>query len=1158
MTEELEKVKPVVVIGAGIAGIQAALDLGESGVPVVLIEKKPSVGGIMAALDKTFPTLDCSICIEAPIMNEAMNHPNITVKTLAEVIGIEGEVGNFTLSIKEKNRFVSSECTRCQDCEPVCPQILPNEFDHGIGVRKAIYTPFAQAEPGAYAVDLDACLNNPPNYIPCSLCTDACKPKAIDFTSPPEEVYTLEATSIIIATGFEMLDSGIIKEYGYMDHKDILTSMEFERMVNAAGPTEGELMRPSNKEHPHSVLFVLCVGSRDQRYCSYCSRVCCMYSIKEAYQAKDHGIDKVDVLYMDIRAYGKGFDEFYERTIKEGVNYIRGRPAKIDTDGDQPKVVYENTETGEIITDSYDMVILAPALLPSRGTSDLAEMLGLDLDMDGFIETNNYDGMSVATSKDGIYVAGCAAGPKDIPDSVVQAGAAAAAAMTHVLKRYWPEVHYEETIATDGEERIGVFVCDCGSNIAGVIDVPGVVNFAGTLDKVLHTEEVQFACAGSTTSRISEIIKEKGLNRIVIAACSPKTHTNTFARAMQEAGLNKYMLTMSNIRNQSSWVHKKEPEKATVKARDMVRMSVENAKHLEPLKELVLPVTQNALVVGGGATGLAAAWNLGKQGYETHLIEKSDKLGGILNDLTTIAPDGADAKNILKKMIKQVEDAGVNIHIGTTVSTISGAVGNYSVTLSNGVTFDVGAMVMAYGASYYKPTSFGYGEVKNVCTNLDLDGDINRDEKNITFLNCVGSRFDDKGCSRYCCTTTMHQALQLREMGKNVTVLYKDIRTYSRHAEELYYEASRSGVAFIQYPQGDNPEETAKFDNGNVIIYDELLSAEVAIPTDLLVLVTGVSAPTDHGVADMLKISKTTDDFLLELHPKLAPVEAAIKGIYMGGNVRGPVTLEEAITQGLSAAAKASNLLAKDTVNKEPLMAIIEPDKCTGCSLCEKACTFNAIKITEIVTERSKQRAEKAIAEGKEPRKPQFVREVIEAACTGCGNCAGACGDAAIIMPSFTDEQVNAQIEQALLENPEEKVIVFACNWCSYAGADQAGIAKIQYPPSSRVIRTMCSARINEKFVNNAFELGAGAVLLTGCRLTETGSDCHYNYANVNADQRYKRWKKKLPRKGIDPDRLQLQWVSAAEGSVLAKKLYVMQDVIDKYQETLKKGDGGD
>ncbi|MHA2168835.1 MAG: hydrogenase iron-sulfur subunit [Candidatus Kariarchaeaceae archaeon] len=1122
---KIEDRNPVMIVGGGVAGIQASIDLGEAGVAVLMIDKSPAIGGKMAALDKNFPTLDCSICIEAPLMSEAMNHKNVEVRSLTEVVGVEGEVGNYTVTLKETQRYVTDECTRCDDCVQVCPQVLPNEFDEGMGWRKAIYTPFQQAEPGPYVIDMDDCLNNPPNYIPCERCVEACLPKCIDFNLPPERTYDVNVSSIIVATGFDQFDPAIIPEYSYGKHPDILTSMEYERMLNAAGPTEGHIIRPSNHEEPENVLFVLCVGSRDQRYCSYCSRVCCMYSIKEAYQTVDHGVKDVTVLYMDIRAYGKGFDEFHDRTLKEGIKYIRGRPAKIGTAGEKPMVTYENTETGELVNEEFDLIVLAPALLPSAGTSEIADLMGLDIDMDGYIESRDVQGLTVGTSREGIYVAGCASGPKDIPDSVTEAGAAAAAAMTHVTERFWPEEVYEETIDPHGEEKIGVFICDCGSNIAGTVKVPDVVDYASTLDNVIHSEEVMFACAGSTCAKISETIKEKGLNRLVVAACSPKTHDPTFQRAVAQAGLNKYLYEMSNIRNHNSWVHKKEPELATSKAKDMVRMSIEKSKLLVPLKESVLPVTQVGLVIGGGPAGMAAAWNLGLQGFETHLVESSDKLGGMLNELDRLAPSGAEAKVVLKKMLSDVEKADVNVHLNTTVEAISGAVGNYNVTLSDGQEFVAGGIVLAYGATAYEPVSFNYGENPQVLTNLDLESSLEtRKEQNITFLGCVGSRVDEKGCSRYCCSTMIYQALKLREMGKKVTVLYKDIRTYTRHAEEMYFEACNKGVVFVQIPQLIDAEEHVVFEDGNVIAFDELLDSKVAIPTDLLVLTVGVCPPKDHSVADMLKVSKTTDDFLLELHPKLAPVEAAVNGVYMAGSVRGAVDLSEAISQGLAAAAKAADLLAKDTTIKKPLTAIIEADKCTGCMRCVKVCPFNAIE-----------------GEKKQPH------VVIEAACTGCGTCAGECPEAAIIMPGFTDEQIMVQIDEALHEDPEDKVLVFACNWCSYAGADQAGIAKIQYPPSSRIIRTMCSARIGKKFVERAFEKDAGAVLMTGCRLTEKGSDCHYNFANVHTKKRYDRWVKQLQRQqGVHPDRLQLQWVSAAEGNVLAKKLYEMEKVLEK------------
>ena len=1117
----------VLIIGGGIAGIKAALDLAEAGIHVIMVEKSPTIGGKMALLDKVFPTLDCSICIEAPMMSEVINHPNITVYTLSEVIGLDGEPGNFKVKILKKPRYVTDECTRCGKCSDVCSELVPNIFDGGLSYRKAIYTPFSQAEPGAYVIDIEHCLNDPPNYLPCDKCINACEVKAIDF-SMKEEVVEENVAAIIVAVGYSLLDPSVIPNYNYGKYPDIITSFELDRMLNASGPTAGHILRPSDGKEPEHVLLVTCVGSRDARIVDYCSGFCCMYTLKHSIQLVEHGIKNVSILFMDIRAYGKGFERFYERAKEEGVNILRGRLAAVEQENGKLIAYYEDVETGRVKKIEADMIALATAALPNNDLAKLANILGIELDKDGFIKTLAEYGDPVSTTREGIFVCGSASGPKDIADSVVEASAAAAKASKYVRERFWPKEEYEERDVSGEPPRIGVIICDCGSNIAGVCDVPKLVEMSRDVPNVVYSEELKFACSGAGQKRIMEIIEENKVNRLVVAACSPATHLRVFKNAAKKAGLNPYLVEMANIRNLDSWVHRDDKEGATIKAYDYIKMAVGKAKYLKPMKELEIPVHKKVLVIGGGPAGIAAATALANMGFETHLVEKSDRLGGMLNKLRYIAPEGVEAKEIKERLIRELEESGAKIHLNTIVESIDGFVGNFHVKLSDGSEFDVGAIILATGIKEFTPSGLGYGENPNVMTILDLEHKLEEiKNSNVVMVGCVGSRNDEFGCSRYCCQTMLYYAKKLRENGNNVAIISKDIRTYSRGTEELYKEVTKDGVLIFKVDRDKPMEELVEIKNGKLEVYDLLTDAKVMIPYDKIVLVTGIRA-NEEGIkiAEMIKAPRDEEGFLLEAHPKLGPAESPNPGIFLAGGAQGPKNLEEAISHGLAAASKAASLIARGVVEKEPFIPVIDESKCIKCLACARVCTYSAIR-GEI---------------------KKFV-EVIPAACMGCGSCVSECPTGAISIPAFSDEDVFEQIDAALEEKPYEKAIAFTCAWCSYAAADNTGIGKYQYPLSPRIIRLMCSARISWNLVKRAFEKGAAAVLVSGCRI----GDCHYQNANLNTVRRFKIWQKKIVKElGVEEDRLILQLMSAAEVPTFVQTMKKLDEIVKKYKDVLK------
>ncbi|UCF09037.1 MAG: CoB--CoM heterodisulfide reductase iron-sulfur subunit A family protein, partial [Thermoplasmata archaeon] len=698
------------VIGGGIAGVQAALNLADAGVQVYLVEISPSLGGRMAQLDKTFPTNDCSTCILSPKLVEAVRHTRIDILTKSEVIECKGEAGNFEVKVQKHARYVDeNKCTGCGNCAEKCPIKTTSEFDCGMSKRKAIYIPFPQAVPLKYTIDRDRCLYFQKGK--CRNCEKACTAGAVDFGQTDVEIV-LSVGSIVVATGFDQFDPSAQKEYGYGQYKDVLTALEFERLLSASGPTEGRLFRPSNGEVPKSITFIQCVGSRDEKHNPYCSRVCCMYAIKEAMLAKEHedSITELNILYMDIRTFGKGFEEYYTRAREDpALHFLRGRVADITQNPDDGSLIirHEDTEKGDLTEIATDMVVLSSALIPSPSNPELAQTLGIDLDENGFFRELHGITDPISSSKKGIFICGCAQGPKDIPDSVSQAQAASARAVAFIEKRTEEEISDivcddEKPLSSEQEEpRIGVFVCNCGINIGNVVDVGAVADYAKTLPHVVEAQENLFTCSESTQHKIQEAIEEHNLNRVVVAACTPRTHEPLFRETCQDAGVNPYLFEMANIREHCSWVHSKDAEKATDKAKDLIEMACARAATLKPLTPRTVDITQSALVIGGGIAGIQAALDISARGIPTYLVEKEDSLGGTLNELHTLSHPRESASEILKGKLTKLQESQVKVLTNSIIDNIDGFVGNFKVNVKSKDKehdLEVGAIIIAIGS----------------------------------------------------------------------------------------------------------------------------------------------------------------------------------------------------------------------------------------------------------------------------------------------------------------------------------------------------------------------------------------------------------------------------------------------------------------------------
>ncbi len=859
----------------------------------------------------------------------------------------------------------------------------------------------------------------------CHLCETACQAHAIDY-SQREQKAELNVGAVVLAPGYELYDARLKPDLGYGRFPNVLTALEFERNLSASGPYSGHVQRPFDHKEPKRIAFLQCVGSRDFEH-DYCSSVCCMYATKEAIIAKEHlgeGL-KCDIYFMDMRAFSKGFEQYYHRAEDLGVRYIRSRVPKIkEVAATRDLIVEYLGENDRKLSEEYDIVVLSVGMQPPKDVKLLAERCGIELNQFNFCGTSAF--APVETSREGIYVAGPFAEPKDIPETVMQASAAATKVLSLLRDargtQIKPKAYPPEKDVKGEEPRIGVFVCHCGTNIGGVVNITQVVEYANTLPNVVYVENNLYTCSNDTQDRIKEKIAEHNLNRVVVASCTPRTHEPLFRNTLAEAGLNPYLFEMANIRDQCSWVHMHEPEQATQKSKDLVRMALAKVRLSEPLYRQTVRVEKSALVIGGGLSGMTAALALASQGTETYLVEKEDELGGSLRH-THYLFNGEKPQDELASLREAIaSDSRIHLFTGAEIQKIDGTIGNFKTTVSAaGATTEIthGVVIVATGAKQYQPTEYLYGQDDRVLTQRELEarlaggngflasngnGSAKKGAKNgktVVMIQCVGSRESDHPyCSRVCCADAVKNALKIKALSPetNVYVAYRDIRTYG-FKESYYTKAREQGVMFVRYDESRKPEVSPNGTGLKVAVYDQTLGMPLTISADLVVLSAGTHPNDDNKkIAQFLKVPLNSEGFFLEAHMKLRPVDFMTDGVFLCGLAHSPKTIEESILQAQAAVARAATILARDSIELEANISHVIDESCDGCAYCVDTCPYKAITLLEYKWQGS-------------------IKKVVETAdsnCKGCGCCQATCPKNGIFIRGFTLEQIEAQIQAAL------------------------------------------------------------------------------------------------------------------------------------------------
>ena len=909
-------------------------------------------------------------------------------------------MGNFTARVRRQPRYIDQDlCTACGDCGKYCPVVTIDRYNEGLALSKNASRDYEQAVPSSFYIDRTNCLFQ--NHEVCRICVSACQTRAINLCEEEEELH-LNVGAVIVTPGFGRISDEVLAKYGYGHLPDVVTGMEFERLTSASGPTMGKIIRPSDEDHVGRLAFLQCIGVRDTSCGNgYCSSVCCMYAIKEAIVAKEHAPDiEIAIFYMDMRTQGKDFDYARHRARDMGIRFVRSRVAGVRGNGKLLEISYVD-EGGKHLKESFDMVVLPEGLESPSDAKPLAEAAGIHLNHYDFCSTKTFSPLQ--TSRPGVFVAGAFQGPKDVPESVTDASGAAALAAEALMevrgmaveaKTYPAEREIEE------EPRIGVFVCSCGSNIGGVVDVQLLADYAAPLENVVYTETNLYSCAQNTQEEITRKIEENRLNRVVVAACTPRTHEPLFQETLKNAGLNSCLFEMANIRDHCTWVHTSLPEEATEKSRDLIKMAVSKARSLAPLPEQKVSVTPKGLVIGGGMAGMTAALGIAGQGFECFLVEELEDLGGNLRH-QQFTLNGDDPQKALRDTVAAVRSNPlIRVYTSAGIERVAGYVGNFTTTISvqdESHVIEHGIIVIATGGKPYEPNQYLYGKSDYVVTQRELEDKLTNAEevkkiKDVLMIQCVGSRGEDLAyCSKVCCGQAVMNALKILEINPdaNITVLYRDMRTYG-FMEDYYQLAREKGVIFINFEKESPPEVTENNGRVQVEFMDKILGEKVILEPSLLALSVGIVADRTKELSKILKTPVTNDGFFLEAHPKLRPVEFSVEGVYLCGLAHGPKPVSESLAQARAAAGKACIHLARGYVVVEPIVSSVNTDTCIGCGICESLCPYASIRMIKV---------------GKKKK-----AETISASCKGCGICASRCPSLSISMGGYTNVQILSQI----------------------------------------------------------------------------------------------------------------------------------------------------